>query len=265
MKTNRGGRDPGSPASAHLEIPEGRDIRLAGWNVRLAMTFTANAFGFPQSLSLLRKTTYGGKTSAYPYFPQKAVTETATDDAIRDKELLALAAKGDRAAFGQIYDRYSKPLFSLAMRMLGESSEAEDVIQDVFIAIWNNAGSFDPNRAKLFTWAVTLTRNKAIDRLRTRKRRASIIERSSEDIADFSLSAGSPDSVEVAGRNERAGIVRKAFRMLPSEQRKPIELAYFKGMTQVEIAERLGEPLGTIKARIRRGLLRLRDGLEGQV
>ncbi|MEZ5277505.1 MAG: sigma-70 family RNA polymerase sigma factor [Opitutaceae bacterium] len=193
------------------------------------------------------------------------MTDTATDDAINDSELLALAAKGDRVAFSQIYDRYSKPLYSLAMKMLGESSEAEDVVQDVFIALWNNAGSFDANRAKLFTWAVTLTRNKAIDRIRTRKRRSGIIERSGEDIADFSLSAELPDSVEVAGQNERAHIVRRVFKTLPSEQRKPIELAYFKGLTQVEIAEKLGQPLGTVKARIRRGLLRLRDGLEGQV
>lgn len=192
------------------------------------------------------------------------ITET-TEEAALDNELFARVAQGDRFAFSQIYDRYSKPLFSLAMKMLGESSEAEDVVQDVFIALWDKADTFDSKRAKLFTWAVTLTRNKAIDRLRTRKRRAGIIERSSEDIADFSLSSEMPDSVEVAGRNERAQIVRKAFQTLPEEQREPLKLAYFGGLTQVEIAEQLGEPLGTIKARIRRGLLKLRDRLEGQV
>jgi RNA polymerase sigma-70 factor (ECF subfamily) len=151
------------------------------------------------------------------------------------------------------------------MKILGEASEAEDVVQDVFLAIWKNASSFDPKRAKLFTWAVTLTRNKAIDRLRTRKRRAGIIEKSKEDIADFSLAGDLPDITDVASRNERAELLRMAFRTLPKEQQEPIKLAYFKGLTQVEIAENLGQPLGTVKARIRRGLLRLRDGLEGRV
>lgn len=181
-----------------------------------------------------------------------------------DGELLGLSAQGDKNAFGELYDRFSRPLFSFAMKITGNSSEAEDLVQEVFVELWAKAPEFDASRAQPFTWAVAITRNKAIDRLRMRQRRSAIVERASEDIAAFSLGGEGTDSREALYGSESATIVRAAFRELPEEQRTPLALAYFEGLSQTEIAERLAQPLGTVKARIRRGLCRLRDKLGGR-
>ena len=182
-----------------------------------------------------------------------------------DAELLRLSAGGDKGAFSALYDRFSRPLFSLAVKVLSNASEAEDVVQEVFVELWEKAPEFDAARAKPFTWAVCITRNKAIDRVRSRSRRSTILERASVDIADRSLGSASVDSRESAWFNESAGIIREAFVELPEDQRTAIELAFFEGLSQSQIAERLSQPLGTVKARIRRGLSRLRDRLAGKL
>jgi RNA polymerase sigma-70 factor (ECF subfamily) len=175
-----------------------------------------------------------------------------------EAELLRRVGEGDRAAFGQLYDRFSGVLFSVAYRVLNDSNAAEDVLQDVFVQIWEKAPLYDPSRGKPMTWAITMTRNKAIDRLRSAQRRNRLqgeVVEEAKSLAQFEDS-GSAEAVEAA---ETGQIVLEALEQLPTDQRVPIEMAFLKSMTQSEIAEALGEPLGTIKARIRRGLLRLRQ------
>jgi RNA polymerase sigma-70 factor (ECF subfamily) len=188
--------------------------------------------------------------------------QTATSS---DADLLRLSAGGDKAAFGELYDRFSRPLYSLAMKVVGNSAEAEDLVQEVFVELWEKAGDFDASRAQPFTWAVSIIRNKSIDRLRSRTRRGAIVDRSGEDIADRAMGLTASDARESAWFNESADLIREAFTDLPEEQRTAIELAYFEGLSQSEIADRLAQPLGTIKARIRRGLSRLRDRLAGRI
>lgn len=181
-----------------------------------------------------------------------------------DADLLGRSAKGDRDAFSQLYDRFSRPLFAVAVRILSNQSEAEDIVQDVFIALWEKAGSFEATRGSAFAWAVTLTRNRAIDRVRMRSRRAELLAQTGPEDAGTQPASAPPDSVEQLVDKEHAGIVRAAVSTLPPEQKRALELAFFDGLTQQEISARLRQPLGTVKARIRRGLIRLRDLVEGR-
>lgn len=175
--------------------------------------------------------------------------------------LLVGIAKGDQDAFAAFYDRYSAVLFSIAFRVLNDQTGAQDVLQDVFLQIWAKASTYDPARGKPLTWAVTMTRNKAIDRLRSRQRRARLkdeVER--ETMPDDP--ANSRVALDEVLTREKGEMVRAAVKDLPDEQRKAIEMAFFSGLTQTEIAEKLGAPLGTIKARIRRGMMKLRDAMD---
>jgi RNA polymerase sigma-70 factor (ECF subfamily) len=179
-----------------------------------------------------------------------------------DREMLAQVARGDQRAFGQLYDRLSNPLFSLALRMLGDSNEAQDALQDVFLQIWRRASVYDAEQGSVFSWAVLMTRSRAIDRLRARGRRLRVIVSSTDDtLADLPPPAASDreSAADSFDRNEAAMRVRSSLSKLPTEQREAIELAFFNDLTHHEIADQLGQPLGTIKARIRRGLLKLRE------
>lgn len=184
--------------------------------------------------------------------------ETHSPDVQIEIELLKKTGSRDRASFEQLYDRYAGVLFSTAYRVLNDQEAAEDVLQDVFIQIWDKAPTYDEGRGKPLTWAVTLTRNKAIDRLRSTQRRYRLhdeVERETE-IMEQTPDRSSADAVDAA---EKGRIVRTAVLQLPKEQRQAIELAFFSGLTQAEIAEELNEPLGTVKARIRRGMMRLKE------
>jgi RNA polymerase sigma-70 factor (ECF subfamily) len=178
----------------------------------------------------------------------------------RDTELLQRIARGDRDAFAALYDRFSRPLYATALRILNDAKEAEDIVQDVFIALWEKAREFESGRGTAFTWAVTFTRNRAIDRIRMRRRRSELLSESFP--ADLGYDESGPtDSADTLALSENAAAVRAAVAGLPAEQKHALELAFFSGLTQQEIAGRLREPLGTVKARIRRGLLKLRDTL----
>lgn len=180
---------------------------------------------------------------------------------IADRETLARVVRGDTSAFSELYDRLSGPLYSLAVRMLGDANDAQDALQDAFLQIWRRAATYDPEQSSVFSWAVLLTRSKVIDRLRARGRRLRVVVSSIDDeesqiqSADASTAESAADT---ADRNEAAGRVRAILSKLPMEQREAIELAFFTGLTHHEIAAQLSQPLGTIKARIRRGLLKLR-------
>jgi RNA polymerase sigma-70 factor, ECF subfamily len=179
--------------------------------------------------------------------------------------LIRRMADGDKDALAELYDSLSRPLYSTARHILNDASEAQDVVHDVFLALWKNAASFDSNRGAAFSWAVTLTRNRSIDRLRTRANRARLLGNSIPDDLGYGSEAdmlGADSRVDIG---DRAVAVRSALAELPKEQQKALELAFFSGLTQREIAEKLSEPIGTIKARIRRGLLKLRDALAHKV
>jgi RNA polymerase sigma-70 factor (ECF subfamily) len=185
-------------------------------------------------------------------------------DTQNEADLLVKVGKGDKASLGDLYDRYSTVLYSVALRILNNQAEAEDVLQEIFVQIWDKASLYDPSRGKPLTWMMSMTRNKSIDRLRSLQRRYRLHDEAEQEskIQESSVRADAADGV-YAAENSRA--IRNAVMQLSPEQRQAIEMAYFSGLTQSEIAEKLEEPLGTIKARIRRGMLKLRDILEGQV
>jgi RNA polymerase sigma-70 factor (ECF subfamily) len=178
--------------------------------------------------------------------------------------LIAAMARGDKDALAGLYDQLSGPLYSLAYRMLGDAGEAQDLVQDIFLQVWRTAGTFDSARGTVFSWMATLTRNRAIDRIRMRKRRSELLANAAPELQPAALS-GESDSAGSLWLREKAAAVRAALAGLAPDQQQAIELAYFSGLTQQEIAARLNEPLGTIKARIRRGLLRLKDRLPSRL
>ena len=175
-----------------------------------------------------------------------------------DKNMIAQVARGDSAAFAALFDRLAPPLYSLAYRMLNDATEAEDAIQDVFLQIWRRAATYDEAQSTVFTWAVLFTKSRVIDRLRGRARRARLEQQSREGQQTDTASI-SESGADIADRREEAARVLAAVAELPSEQREALELAFFTALTHQQIAERLGQPLGTVKARIRRGLLKLRE------
>jgi RNA polymerase sigma-70 factor (ECF subfamily) len=176
-----------------------------------------------------------------------------------DVALLSAIAARDEVALAQLYDRYRAILFGLLMRILNNREEAEDVLQEVFLQVWRKAEDFDENRGRPFTWLVTLARSRGIDRLRTLAARERVAEAGarepSEEISDAATDAF---------KSEQRGLVSDALAKLPDEQKRPIMLAYFEGLTQSEIATNLGAPLGTVKTRMRTGMMRLRELLAGQ-
>ncbi|HKP73650.1 MAG TPA: sigma-70 family RNA polymerase sigma factor [Pyrinomonadaceae bacterium] len=176
-----------------------------------------------------------------------------------DTELLHAVARGDESALAALYDRYSSILLGLLLRILHSRVEAEDVLQEVFLQIWQRAASFDESRGRPFTWMVTLARSRAIDRLRSLQSRQRADDASLRD-APESVGDASDDLYHA----EQREIVRAALAEIPEEQRAALVLAYFEGLTQSEIAERLGQPLGTVKTRMRSGLGKLRELLGGK-
>jgi RNA polymerase sigma-70 factor (ECF subfamily) len=176
-----------------------------------------------------------------------------------DVELLKAIAARDEAALALLYDRYRVILFGLLMRILNNREEAEDVLQEVFLQVWRKAADFDESRGRPFTWLVTLGRSRGIDRLRALAARDRVAEAGAREVVE-EISDAAAD----AFKSEQRGLVSAALAKLPDEQQRPIMLAYFDGLTQSEIATRLGAPLGTVKTRMRTGLIRLRELLAGQ-
>ncbi|HEX5707786.1 MAG TPA: sigma-70 family RNA polymerase sigma factor [Pyrinomonadaceae bacterium] len=173
--------------------------------------------------------------------------------------LIEAVARGDESAFASLYDRYSSILFGLLLRILRDRPEAEDCLQEVFLQVWQRAPSFDSARGRPFTWLVTLARSRAIDRLRSSGARTR-----TEQAAFAETTEPVGDAVADAFRSEQGEVVRGALAEIPEEQRRALLLAYFEGLSQSEIAARLGQPLGTVKTRMRTGMMRLRELLRGQ-
>ena len=182
-----------------------------------------------------------------------------------DAQILALVARGDLDAFAMFYDRFATVLYSLALRILRDTHDAEEVLQEAMTLIWERAASYDASAGKPLSWAFAITRNKAIDRIRSTQRKTRLIH---DAALEQEIAHGSSTHVRAESRvldGETSTLVRGALLALPREQREAIELAFFDGLSHVEIAATLKEPLGTVKARIRRGMLKLRDALQEYV
>ena len=179
---------------------------------------------------------------------------------LTDANLLNAIARQDEQALASLYDRYRLILFGLLMRILRSREEAEDVLQEVFLQVWRRASDFDPQRGRPFTWLVTLARSRAIDRLRQLGSR----ERVASSVIEFA-GEGIVDAAENTFRSEQRQLVAAALTELSEEQRRALILAYFEGLTQAEIAERLRSPLGTVKTRMRSGMIKLRELLSQQM
>jgi len=178
-----------------------------------------------------------------------------------DARLLGRIAQGDKDALAALYDRFSRPLYATALRVVNDPAEAQDIVHDTFVALWEKAGTFEAERGNAFAWALTLVRNRAIDRVRMRRRRSELLTASAPSDLGYDENTSGPLADDSAALGDEAHAVRAAVAALPPDQKRALELAFFGGLTQQQIAEKLSEPLGTVKARIRRALLKLRDSL----
>jgi RNA polymerase sigma-70 factor (ECF subfamily) len=181
-------------------------------------------------------------------------------DAATDARLLAEMAAGQSGSLAELYRRRGGPLLALLLRMLGDPREAEEALQDTFVQLWRRARHYDAAKAGPFTWMVMIARGLALDRLRSRARQTAAFDGYRE--AAGAVVADSHDGYASTAGSETTGEIVRALGKLPPEQRQAIELAFWRGCTQEEIARTTGEPLGTIKARIRRGMLALRHQLK---
>ena len=180
-----------------------------------------------------------------------------------DAELVRQMTSGDVNAFTNFYDRFAPGLFSMIYAILRDQAESEDVLQEAFVQMWKRTATYDATRSSLFTWAVMISRHKAIDRLRSRQRQSRLVEAVAGEMNELATSAPAERADNALERSDERERVRAAMSELGEGQREAIELAFFAGLTQTQIAKKLSTPLGTVKARIRRGLLALGEVLEG--
>ena len=186
-------------------------------------------------------------------------TRRVVSDSDADRQLMREFLSGSEDGFSAFYRRFAPGLFSMIFQILQDQKEAEDVLQESFVQMWKKTSTYDSTRSSLFTWAVMISRNRAIDRLRSRQRKARTIDAFTIETTSTPPAAGpQPGDESLSAADDRARI-RAAMSTLPEPQREAIELAFFSGLTQTEISSKLAAPLGTVKARIRRGLIAMRD------
>jgi RNA polymerase sigma-70 factor, ECF subfamily len=174
---------------------------------------------------------------------------------LADEDLMSLAGNSDAGAFAGLYDRHSRASYSLAYRMMGDRQAAEDLVQEAFLSVWRAAGSYRAERGSVRTWILSIVHNRGIDQLRTMASRRKV-----HDKVEATASVAQPsEAFAETWRNSQREQVREALRILPPEQLKVLELAYYSGYTHVEIADLLDLPLGTVKGRMRLGLQKIRE------
>jgi RNA polymerase sigma-70 factor (ECF subfamily) len=188
------------------------------------------------------------------------LSNQAPFDAADELQLVERLRAQDQTALDTLYERYSKIVYAIALRIIGQAADAEDVVVDSFWQVWQQAAAYDASRGQLRTWIVTIARSRALDRLRV-LRRSPLADAEEVDVAGREVAADD-DPEQSAWLSQQSSIVRAALASLPREQRQALELAYYHGLSQSEVAERLGEPLGTIKTRIRLGMMKLREQLQ---
>jgi len=193
---------------------------------------------------------------------------TAGSQAEADAELVGRMARGDERALGALYDRHGRTMFALAYRILADRDDAEEVVLEAFTQAWRASGNYASERGSVAAWLVVLARSRALDRLRSRDRHQRAITRAAEDeggLASPAMGTVAPETQHGVEEKERRVQVLAALGELPEPQRRCIQLAYYEGLTQTEIATRLSEPLGTVKTRMRLGLMKLRETLRPMV
>jgi RNA polymerase sigma-70 factor (ECF subfamily) len=198
-----------------------------------------------------------GDEEAYPVF-LAALTPMDQREVSPDATLVTRLLQKDVSSFEQLYDRHSRIVYALVLRILQQASTAEEVAQDVFLQLWRNAAHYDPSRGPFVPWLLTLARNRALDHLRLKSERQRRREDQAEELPPV---ASAPDYEKALDEKRRAERVRALMTSLAPQQKRAIELAYFEGLSHSEIAVALKEPLGTVKSWIRNGLLRLKEGL----
>lgn len=184
-----------------------------------------------------------------------------TDDLVDEAQLVRQVANGDEDALGVLYDRFGRAVYSLCLRIVHDGTTAEELTQEVFVRLWRNAANFDATRAQLKTWLLRIAHNLALNEVRRRQSRPII----AQDVELEDVSARLPDTtvendpVSSTWMRERAVIIQGALAQLPASQRRAIELAFYQGLSQAEVAATEGDPLGTVKSRIRMGMRHLRE------
>lgn len=186
------------------------------------------------------------------------ITHGNSDD---EKELMRRIKAKDAEALEELYDLYNRLLFGMIISIVKKREEAEDVLQEVFVKIWERASTFKEDRGNVYSWIVTLTRNKAIDRIRskgykTQKKASHLVD---EPDSNFTLEGDHYDPLETTIFSDRAELVQEALGEIPESQSKVLKIAYYQGMTQSEISDHLEIPLGTVKTRMRQGMIKLKD------
>lgn len=182
-----------------------------------------------------------------------------------DLGLLKRVVQKDQAAIGLLYDRYSTLVYTLALRIVKSTAEAEDLLQEIFVQIWNKAALFAESKGSVYTWIMTIARRKAIDKIRSQEytnRGSSLDDDDAMALPDAAYEAN-PLHATISTEYEK--LMHSGLALLSDEQRTIIELSYYEGFTQAQIAERLTLPLGTVKTRMRQGLIKLRDYLKGRI
>jgi RNA polymerase sigma-70 factor (ECF subfamily) len=184
------------------------------------------------------------------------------ETSVPDQALVPAVARGDVSAFEALYDKYSSTLYALLLRILASPEDAQEVLQEAFVKAWTNAKTFDPVRGSEVAWLISIARSRGIDRLRSRRIRADRENDAGREISIHSSFVVPTTGADSAVQSQERSAVRSALTELPDAQRVALELAYFEGLSQSEIAARLNEPLGTVKTRMQLGMKKLRDRLQ---